>query len=200
MTDFGEMAGRNREYMDFAAPDCVRISVPNAREMLRDGLDYYVRRYTNGREHKAVWTEKNYAPVADWLADNKGKGLLMIGSCGLGKTLIGTCIIPLLMLEYCKKRAVVCTAREIAQNPDTIIPHHVIVVDDIGTESVSNIYGNKRIPFAELCDAAERKGKLLVLTSNLTIDEIKERYGERVVDRLRAITKPVVFTGKSLRR
>lgn len=200
MNGFDRIAEQYSDRSELLAPDFVKIAVPNARELLRSGLDYYVRQYTNGREQNAAWTEKNYAPVADWLANNGGRGLLMIGGCGLGKTLIATHIIPLLMLKFCRKSATVCTARELAQNPDSIIGKHIIVVDDIGTESISNIYGNKRLPFAELCDAAEHKGKLIILTSNLTADEIKERYGERVIDRLRAITKPVVFTGKSMRR
>lgn len=200
MNEFDKIAEQYGSRDELFAPSFVRVVVPNARNLLRDGLDYYVRQYTSGREQKAVWAEKNYAPVADWLADNGGKGLLLIGGCGLGKTLIATRVIPLLMLNFCAKRATICTARELAQTPDAIIAKHIIVVDDVGTESMSNIYGNKRLPFAELCDAAEHKGKLLILTSNLTADEIKERYGERVIDRLRAITKPVVFTGKSMRR
>ena len=44
-----------------------------------------------------------------------------------------------------------------------------------------------------------KKGKLLILTTNLSIDELREKYGERTVDRLRAITKTVLFTGESLR-
>ena len=73
-------------------------------------------------------------------------------------------------------------------------------IDDIGTEDNLNSYGNKRMPFAELCDAAEKKGKLLILTTNLSIDELTQRYGDRVVDRLIATTKAVPFTGDSLRK
>ena len=84
-------------------------------------------------------------------------------------------------------------------------------MDDIGTENLSVKYGEKRLAFAELTDEAEKKGKLLILTTNLSIDELREKYGERtvdrlraitktvLVDRLRAITKTVLFTGESLR-
>ncbi len=200
MEKFDEIAAQYRDWGEYITPDLVRTSIPDARDLLRSGLDYCVRHYTGGRENNAVWAEKNYAPVADWLTDNGGRGLLLIGGCGLGKTMIATRIIPLLLLRYCRKNATVCTARELAQDPDPIMARHIIVVDDVGTESMSNIYGNKRVPFAELCDAAERRGKLLIVTSNLTADEIKARYGERVIDRLRAITKPIVFSGKSMRK
>ena len=77
---------------------------------------------------------------------------------------------------------------------------HVIYIDDVGTEDISNIYGNKRIPFAELVDAAEKEGKLLIISTNLDEDHLKEKYGERVVDRLRAITRKITISGKSMRK
>lgn len=76
--------------------------------------------------------------------------------------------------------------------------HHLR--DDIGTENLSVKYGEKRLSFAELADEAEKKGKLLILTTNLSIDELREKYGERTIDRLRAITRTVLFSGESLRK
>lgn len=48
-------------------------------------------------------------------------------------------------------------------------------------------------------DAAEKQGKLLLLTSNLSAAELMKKYGERTLDRLRALTKCVIFKGKSMR-
>ena len=56
------------------------------------------------------------------------------------------------------------------------------------------------MPFVELCDMAELKGKLLIITTNCDIEHLTEKYGVRTVDRLRAITKYVPMVGKSLRR
>lgn len=61
-------------------------------------------------------------------------------------------------------------------------------------------YGEKRLSFAELVDEAEKKGKLLIISTNLSLSELQQKYGERTVDRLRAITTPVVFKGDSLRK
>lgn len=82
---------------------------------------------------------------------------------------------------------------------DVVKQKHIIYVDDIGTENLSVKYGEKRLAFAELADEAEKKGKLLILTTNLSIDELREKYGERTIDRLRAITRTVLFSGESLR-
>lgn len=83
---------------------------------------------------------------------------------------------------------------------DAVKQKHIIYIDDIGTESLSVKYGEKRMTFPELVDEAEKKGKLLIITTNLSLSEIKEKYGERTLDRLRAITTPIVFKGESLRK
>ena len=83
---------------------------------------------------------------------------------------------------------------------DEVKQKHIIYIDDVGTENLSVKYGEKRLAFAELADEAEKKGKLLILTTNLTIEELREKYGERTIDRLRAITKTVLFSGVSLRK
>lgn len=177
--------------------DRVQISIPNAEKRLRGGLQYVVNMKSGCN---AEWNEHNYRPIVDWMTDNKGKGLLMLGGCGLGKSVIGMYILPLLIKDVHKKVVNIFSAQELNKKIDEILKLHIIYIDDIGTEDNLNSYGNKRMPFAELCDDAEKKGKLLILTTNLSIDELTERYGDRVVDRLIATTKAVPFTGDSLRK
>lgn len=177
--------------------DRVQIKIPNAEKRLRGGLQYVVNMKSGCN---AEWNENNYRPIVDWMTDNKGKGLLMFGGCGLGKSVIGMYILPLLIKDVHKKVVNIFSAQELNKKIDEILKLHIIYIDDIGTEDNLNSYGNKRMPFAELCDDAEKKGKLLILTTNLSIDELTERYGDRVVDRLIATTKAVPFTGDSLRK
>ena len=177
--------------------DRVQINIPDAEKRLRGGLEYVVNMKSGCN---AEWNERNYRPIVDWMTDNKGKGLLMFGGCGLGKSVIGMYILPLLIKDVHKKVVNIFSAQELNKNIDEILKLHIIYIDDIGTEDNLNSYGNKRMPFAELCDAAEKKGKLLILTTNLSIDELTQRYGDRVVDRLIATTKAVPFTGDSLRK
>lgn len=177
--------------------DRVQISIPNAEKRLRGGLQYVVNMKSGCN---AEWNERNYRPIVDWMTDNKGKGLLMFGGCGLGKSVIEMYILPLLIKDVHKKVVNIFSAQELNKKIDEILKLHIIYIDDIGTEDNLNSYGNKRMPFAELCDDAEKKGKLLILTTNLSIDELTERYGDRVVDRLIATTKAVPFTGDSLRK
>lgn len=178
----------------------VIISIPNAEKRLRGGLDFFVNHYSNGEVPHAEWSEQNYRPIVEWMNDNKGRGLLMTGRCGLGKTLIGKHILPLLLQDACRRIVTIVNSQELNTNIDEILTRHIIYIDDIGTEEVSKVYGNVRCTFSELCDAAEQKGKLLIISTNLTASELKEKYGERTLDRLRAITKFVPFIGESLRR
>lgn len=198
--DFKNIVERLNDGTGVQLPSTVSIKIPNAEERLRGGLDYFVNVFSRGAVSKAAWDEANYRPVVDWMTDNQGRGLLMIGNCGLGKSLIGKYILPYLIRDSCRKVVNIFNAQELNSKPDEILSYHIIYIDDIGTENVSNIYGNKRIPFMELCDAVEQKGKLLICSTNLTLDELAEKYGERTIDRLRATTKVIPFVGKSLRK
>ena len=198
--DFKSLVDRLNDGTGVQMPETVSIRIPDAEQRLRGGLDYFVNVFSRGEVQKAEWNERNYRPIVDWMTDNKGRGLLMVGNCGLGKSLIGKYILPYLIRDACRKVVNVFNAQELNSKPDEIIGYHIIYIDDIGTENVSNIYGNKRIPFMELCDATEQKGKLLMCSTNLTIEELKEKYGDRTVDRLKSTTKVVPFIGESLRK
>ena len=143
---------------------------------------------------------KEYDEVASWLTDNEGKGLLLMGNCGRGKSLLATKVLPLLINTCCRKMVSTYTAMQMNMKPDSVMSKHLICVDDIGTEGESMLYGNRRMVVAELADAAEREGKMLLLTTNMSVDELRQKYGERTIDRLRVITKPIVFMGESLRK
>ena len=197
--NFEEIVKRNQEGLGVGMPNMVRIRIPNARDLLKSGLDYYVDKFSRGGAREAKWLDRNYDPIVELMEDNRCAGLLMIGSCGLGKSLIGRYVLPIVIREKCNKILNVYNAQDLNKIPDEILSRHLVYIDDLGTECVSNIYGNKRIPFIELCDAVEQKGKLLICSTNLTIDELSAKYGERTIDRLRATTKVVPFVGESLR-
>lgn len=190
--NFKELIGRLKDTGYPEEPDRVIIKIPNAEQRLRGGLNY-------STQGNAEWSEKNYRPIVEWMEDNKGKGLLLAGGCGLGKSLIGMRILPLLINDACRKIVSVYKAQDLNVKPDDVINKHILYIDDIGTEGVSNIYGNKRVPFCELCDAVEQQGKLLMCSTNLTVKELADKYGVRTVDRLRATTKYVPLIGDSLR-
>lgn len=178
----------------FGSPKKVSIRIDNAKLLLCNGLKYYCG-------EGAVW-QQEYEEVAEWLTDNKGRGLWLCGECGRGKTLIGAKILPVLFnfYHFPRKTISLYDAKDLNSKFDDIVKKHIIYIDDVGKESVDVNYGNRNLRFPDIVDEAEKKGKLLMFTTNLSQEKMVEKYGERTVDRLRAITKKIVFRGKSLRK
>lgn len=178
----------------FGSPKKVSIHIDNAKLLLCNGLKYYCG-------EGAVW-QPEYEEVAEWLTDNKGRGLWLCGECGRGKTLIGAKILPVLFNFYHFPRKIISLydAKDMNNVYNDIVKKHIIYIDDVGKESVEVNYGNRNLRFPDIVDEAEKKGKLLMFSTNLSQEKMVEKYGERTVDRLRAITKKIVFRGKSLRK
>lgn len=190
--DFQQTIERLRDTGFSPVPNTVNISIPDAKSVLWAGIKYFTG-------ENAQWLPE-YQEVVNWMINNEGRGLICFGNCGRGKTLICGKILPLVLNHYCRKIVSCYDSQQMNAELDSVKQKHIIYVDDIGTENLSVKYGEKRLAFAELTDEAEKKGKLLILTTNLSIEELGEKYGERTVDRLRAITKTVLFAGESLRR
>lgn len=166
------------------------VEVADAREKLKEGMMYYLGGIP-------LWA-KEYDEIADWLSFNANKGLLAVGKKGRGKTLICMDVIP----EILKSIGLEClriSSYQMSRNVDAIFKARVLMIDDVGTEDVASFYGERHDLFSEIADHAERDGVLLIVTTNLSLEDLNRRYGERVVDRLSGIVRAVVFKGDSLR-
>ena len=139
-----------------------------------------------------------YNEVIKWLSDTEGKGLFLIGNCGRGKSVILTGVIPLIFNAKKGKILKPIPARKLHTITEYKTPF--IVVDDIGTEEIVNDYGTKIDAVENAIFEAEDDLKLLLLTSNLDASAIKQRYGDRIYDRIRRLCKVVFMKGDSLRK
>lgn len=183
------------------------FQIPDARNLLMRGLRYFLG-------DKATW-QPEYDAVADWLTDNKGKGLLLYGGCGRGKTLIAQKILPVIFQHYLHKVLPCYTSRDLNERYAEVLQYRMVSVDDIGQEDNMKIYGTTHKYFSELVDEAERHSKLLILTTNLrkmiprdeqgrpvatdSAPSLEGRYDIRTVSRLRLLTKDIPFVGDDLR-
>jgi len=139
-----------------------------------------------------------YDEVIKWLSDTEGKGLFLLGNCGRGKSVILTGVLPLIFNAKKGKILKPITARKLHKVTEYKTPF--IVIDDIGTEEIVNDYGTKIDAVENAIFEAEDDLKMLLLTSNLDASSIKERYGERIYDRIKRLCKVVFMRGESLRR
>lgn len=170
------------------------IRIPNAKTVLENAMRYFLS--LEGKEMK--WLPQ-YDLIAEWLEDNQGRGLLLYGSCGLGKTFLTRYVITAILLKYCNKVVTSYDMIDVNKEPDKVLSKHIISIDDIGTEDISIKYGEKRSIVPEILDATEKYGKLLLMTSNLGGEDLIKKYGNRTFDRMLAVTRRIEFNGKSFR-
>ena len=139
-----------------------------------------------------------YDEIIKWMSDTQGKGLFLIGNCGRGKSIIITGVLPLIFNAKRGKILKPITARKL--HKITEYPTPFIVIDDIGTEEIINDYGTKIDAVENAIFEAEDDLKLLLLTSNLDAKAIKQRYGDRIYDRIKRLCLVVFMKGDSLRK
>lgn len=166
------------------------IRVPNPKKILMEGLYHYLGGVPE-------WLPE-YDHIVDWLSDNKRKGLLAVGDPGRGKTRICMDVIP----DILQDAGIECfrvSSYAMSRNFEDMLNASALMVDDAEVEDKASFYGERRELFMEIVDHSERNGILLIVTTNMTLDELTQRYGFRIIDRLRQITLPVVFKGESLR-
>lgn len=156
----------------------------------------YIKNALNGRKilHREVIQK-----VENWMDSGK-YGLLLMGSIGTGKTTLGWA----LRMGWCKFLTVAdikkCDwiAEKVKQDADWVNEiarvKGLMVLDDLGTES--KVWGEESmLPILyRRIDA----WMPTVITTNLNTDQIRERYGERLIDRLRTFDK-IVLNYDSLR-
>lgn len=84
---------------------------------------------------------------------------------------------------------------------DNIVSCPYLIIDDIGTELLSvKEYGNEILPITELIYKRYNDMLPTVITTNLSLSAISERYGARVYDRLVEMCEKIPFLGKSHRK
>lgn len=168
----------------------VEFKVANAGQRIFNGFKYFCG-------ENAQWLPE-YEEVASWLEDTEGRGLFMIGSNGRGKSVIATKILPWFFREQGYGYAIYI-ASEINQYKNEVMYPKILCIDDVGVEDIANDYGEKINVFAKVMDEVERKKKMIIITSNLTKEQMEKKYSTRTIDRINGCCKVVAFNGESLR-
>ena len=103
--DFQHAISEARKNDDDYASIPFRFGTPNAKEALIAGLEEVMH-------HKVEWLA-DYDQIVNWLTDNQGKGLLLIGPPGVGKSEICMKVIPLIFRMVLHKVFSRCQATEL---------------------------------------------------------------------------------------
>ena len=74
------------------------------------------------------------------------------------------------------------------------------LIDELGVEPMMNNYGEKSEGFNQVLNVAERYHRPVFISTNLSPEQIYERYGDRTMDRLTHLCRAVHFSGESLRK
>lgn len=158
-----------------------------------------------------------YDKIIDWMCNTDDKGLMLMGDCGRGKSVIITRVVPVLLRlldERCHTYPV--HASELAsiypfahctenyRPTDTNLVYLTRtpypIIDEVGVESMINNYGEKSEGFNQVLNVAERFHRPVFITTNLTPLQLLDRYGERTMDRLAHLCRTIKFEGESLRK
>ena len=139
----------------------------------------------------------------------KGKGLLLYGSVGTGKTFMSACIAnalidrghPCLVTNFAR---IINTLQGMYEGRqeyiDSLDKFHLLVIDDLASERDTEYMGEI---VQNIIDARYRAGLPLIITTNLTADELKhpaEVRKQRIYSRLFEMCIPIEVKGKDRRK
>lgn len=140
----------------------------------------------------------------------KNMGILFYGNVGRGKTFYAACIanrlldkgIPVLMTNI--PALITAMTKDFESDKAKILSRissvSLLVLDDLGVERDTTYSAEK---LQEIVDTRYRSGKPLIVTTNLTPDELKNpedlRY-KRVYDRILEMCFPILVEGDSRRQ
>ena len=189
------------------------MTCPQAKDSMKAAVMAEVeRRQMKFAENEAL--DKQLSLMAEWLTTNDHRFcLLLCGKCGNGKSTLVKAFQNLLNLlglrdEYGNTIGFsIVDAREIAwmcrdrhQEWRALSRRNMLAIDDIGTEPVEiQDYGNHLNPVIDLLYKRYDEQLFTIITTNLTPKEIRERYGERIADRLNEMAFRIVFDNDTYR-
>ena len=141
---------------------------------------------------------------------SRGKGLLLWGNVGTGKTFIAACIanalmereIPVLMTNFSRIMNTMLGMGGAERNEylDSLNRYRLLVIDDLGIERNSS-YALEQV--YNVIDSRCQNEKPMVITTNLTVDEMKEDDNlahARIYDRILGCCYPVMVNNTMIRK
>jgi DNA replication protein DnaC len=138
--------------------------------------------------------------VKTWL-DSDTPCLILCGGVGTGKTYAGVWAAKERWGDFCMAQSLARRVdpwkHEIEHTTLLHLEAPLIVLDDLGAEQDDARFGQALFALVNCRNASDRR---TLITTNLTIPQIRPRYGDRIADRLNAMAKAVQLKGASMRK
>lgn len=166
-------------------------------------------------------TESHIRQIARWLIDPNGTpGLMLCGLYGNGKTTLAIALAWLIgyvterELGYSNRANVkfytakdicrLCAASEKFKEQydqyESIFREPMIIIDELGEEPREvMVYGMIHTPLIDLIGERYAQQRMTIITTNLNVDELNKKYGERIYDRFTEMITSVIFENDSYR-
>jgi len=170
----------------------------------------------NGRGRKLMQIdEAKTNTISDFLDGKTGrKWILLMGVPGTGKTTFMHAMFRSIIfankrndLGRCCRMVTASSLGEMMKNDvegyKKLKASKVLFIDDVGfggeCEMVNN-YGVKEKPVNDILEYRYDKMLHTVMTTNLSGEQLCDRYGERIYSRLREMCVTILFTGQDFRK
>lgn len=146
---------------------------------------------------------------ADNILSKEQKNLLFIGNTGLGKTFLSNCIAKRVLqngnsviyqtapifIDKIMKLSFSFDEKDKEQY-EKIYDVDLLIIDDLGTETITN---NKYTELFKIINTRLTKNKKILISTNLTLNQLFERYDERIISRLIGEFNICKFIGEDIR-
>ena len=190
----------------------VALLASNAERFEKFRLDYYSDRVDSryGASPRAIM-ERNLN-ICRKYAYNFGSGsgnLLFVGGTGLGKTFLSACIAAVVAdrgfsVAYESAQRLFAKLEKNRFNPDdqsreqveTLENCDLLIIDDLGTEMPGNFV---TAALYSLVNDRLLKGKAMIISTNLNVEEAARRYSPQIASRLQGSFKGLTFVGDDIR-
>jgi DNA replication protein DnaC len=188
------------------------------RESFEHYLDFWAAKYRGTlpegyatRDLATLDQSDEMAALRAYDEENDQFGFILMGPAGVGKTYVLTAMM-MKVLRACYRHEVsfgeyvayfpigyllyrLRSTRD-AQELETCVSTKFLFLDDLGAENTTDF---AREHFFTILDIRCQKKFPTFITTNLSFNELKDKYGERVVSRLKEMCLPLQMKGHDRR-
>lgn len=137
----------------------------------------------------------------------ESQGLLLLGETGLGKTFLSSCIANEVLRKgysvafdsiqnYLRSIEKEHFGKEQGDTLETLLNADLVILDDLGSEFSSSFYSAS---IYNIINSRANMGKPTIVSTNLSLEELQERYDDRIISRLLGIYHTLRFIGSDIR-